>query len=253
MEIIPIWICFVFFLIALFYSMVGFGGGSSYLAVLVLLGLPYQQIPPLALICNLIVTTGGFWNFYRGGHFRPGKVLPFVILSIPMAYLGGSLSIGKKLFALLLGVSLLMVAFRMLLPEKRFELAKKVSARKAWGVGLPLGGGLGFLAGLVGIGGGIFLSPVLILMRWLTVKEAAAAASFFIVVNSFAGLMGQLQKGFVHSEWLLPLGTAVLLGGQLGSRLGSFRLPSLGLQRVLAVLILYVSMRLIWDGIMVSF
>ena len=242
------WICLLFFFIALFYSMVGFGGGSSYLAVLVLAGLPYQQIPPLALICNLIVTTGGFWHFYRAGHFRLGKILPFVVLSIPMAYWGGTFLIEKRLFSLLLGVSLMAVAVRMVLAGKEFQMTREVSSKQAWIFGLPVGSFLGFLSGIIGIGGGIFLSPLLLLMRWVNAKESAAAASFFIMVNSFAGLMGHWQKGAFKLEGLLPLGIAVFLGGQLGSRLGAYRLPQVSFQRLLAGLIFYVSMRLIWGA-----
>lgn len=253
MDVIPIWISLFFFFIALFYSMVGFGGGSSYLAVLVLAGLPYQQIPPLALVCNLIVTTGGFWNFYRAGHFRLGKALPFVALSIPMAYWGGTFLIGKRLFSLLLGISLMAVAARMIITGKEFQSTKEISPKQTWIFGLPVGAGLGFLSGLIGIGGGIFLSPLLLLMRWVNAKESAAAASFFIVVNSFAGLMGHWQKGVFQLEGLLPLGVAVFLGGQIGSRLGAYRLPQVSFQRFLAGLIFYVSARLIWGGIMVSF
>ena len=244
--LIPIWLPLVFFLIALIYSMMGFGGGSSYLAFLVLAGLNHQEIPPVALVCNLIVTLGGVWYFHRGGHLRIEKILPFVIFSIPMAYLGGRIMIGKELFSFLLGLSLFVVGLRMLLPDKLFEHSKPVSTRKVWAVGLPLGGVLGFLSGLVGIGGGIFLSPLLLLLRWVGVKEAAAAASLFIAVNSLAGLVGQLEKGTFDFTLILPLGLAVLIGGQIGSRIGSYYLPKLRLQQMTAGLILYVSLRLLW-------
>jgi len=243
---ISIWLPVTFFLIALVYSIMGFGGGSSYLAFLVLAGLNHQEIPPVALVCNLIVTLGGVWYFHRGGHLRIEKILPFVIFSIPMAYLGGRIMIGKELFSFLLGLSLFVVGLRMLLPDKLFEHSKPVSTRKVWAVGLPLGGVLGFLSGLVGIGGGIFLSPLLLLLRWVGVKEAAAAASLFIAVNSLAGLVGQLEKGTFDFTLILPLGLAVLIGGQIGSRIGSYYLPKLRLQQMTAGLILYVSLRLLW-------
>ena len=243
---IPFWLPVVFFFVALIYSMMGFGGGSSYLAFLVLAGLPHNRIAPLALICNLIVTSGALWHFRRAGFLKIKKVLPFIALSIPMAYLGGRMRIGQELFHLLLGCSLLAVALRMALPEKHFVEAKPVSPVKAWSVGLPSGALLGFLAGIVGIGGGIFLSPLLILMRWLSVKEAAAAASLFIVVNSFAGLMGQFHKGVVSSISFLPLGFAVFVGGQIGAFVSSNHLPKERLQQILAGLIFYVSMRLLW-------
>lgn len=239
------WLPIVFFLIALPYSMVGFGGGSSYLAFLVLAGLSYQEIPPIALVCNLVVTAGGVWHFWRGGHLKLEKVLPYLILSIPMAYLGGGILIGKELFRFILGFSLLAVALRMLLPDALFEHSKRVSVWKAWTIGLPVGGLLGFLSGLVGIGGGIFLSPLLLLMRWVNVKEAAAAASLFIAANSLAGLFGQLHKGTANLELILPLGLTVFVGGQIGSRLGAYHLPQVRLQQMLAALILYVSLRLL--------
>ena len=249
MDGIPFWIPFCFFLIAFFYSMVGFGGGSSYLAILVLAGLSYQSIPSTALVCNLIVTSGGSWHFYRAGHFRLKNVLPFIVLSIPMAYVGGSVPIGKDLFCLLLGISLLAVALRMFLPSDRFEHANDISWNQAWLIGLPLGAVLGFLAGLVGIGGGIFLSPLLLFMRWVNAKEAAASASFFIIVNSLSGLAGQMQRGSVHLEWIFPLGLAVFLGGQIGSRMGAYQIPKVRLQQLLAGLVLYVAVKLLIEAV----
>ena len=241
-----LWLPIAFFFVALVYSMVGFAGGSSYLALLILAGLPYREVPPIALFCNLIVSASAFWHFRQAGHFSFKKILPFIVCSIPMAFLGGRTVISKKLFCLLLGISLLAAGLRLLLPDKRFEETCVVSDRKMWLAGAPLGGILGFLSGLVGIGGGIFLSPLLLLMRWANSKQAAASASFFILVNSLSGLFGQSQKGAVVAhESLLFLGAAVLIGGQLGSRLGSYRLPRLGLQRITALLIVYVSMNLL--------
>jgi len=198
METIPVWLPLLFFLVAFLYSIVGFGGGSSYLAILVLAGLTYQTIPPIALLCNLIVVTGGFIHFYRAGHFNLNRVLPFVITSIPMAYWGGRMLINEKVFSLLLGFSLLAVAVRLFLPDISNDEARQMSGKQEWLVGLPVGALLGFLAGVLGIGGGIFLSPLLLLMRWVNVKQAAAAASFFILVNSIAGLAGQATKGPVR-------------------------------------------------------
>jgi uncharacterized protein len=248
MSEIPIWVTIAFFAVALFYSMVGFGGGSSYLAILVLAGLSYQAIPPVALVCNLVVTAGGFWHFYRGGHFKLRAVLPFVILSIPMAYLGGRTMVSYRLFSVLLGLSLFVVALRMILPNKTFEKSEEVSWKQAWFVGIPVGALLGFLAGLIGIGGGIFLSPLLLLMRWVNMKQAAASASFFIFVNSLSGLVGQVQKGSADLGWIAPLALVVFLGGQMGSRLGAYRIPKVRLQQVLAVLIFYVSVKLLFGG-----
>ena len=156
------------------------------------------------------------------------------------------MSTNKELFYLLLGFSLFAAGARMLMPDKKFEEPRFVSLKTMWMVGMPVGAGLGFFSGLVGIGGGIFLSPLLLLMRWVNAKQAAAAASFFILVNSFSGLLGQAQKAaVVPGESFIFLGLAVLAGGQLGASLGSYRLPRLGLQRITALLILYVSIHLI--------
>ena len=240
-----IFLCVAFFAIAVLYSMVGFGGGSSYLAVLGMTGLAYQTIPSIALVCNLIVAGGGVIHFVKGGHFSFKKVLPFTVLSIPMAYLGGKLLIPKELFFLLLGLSLLIAAIRMLIPDDYFNRPREISSKKAWSVGLPVGALLGFLSGLVGIGGGIFLSPILLFLRWVDVKQAGASASFFILVNSLSGLLGQLRKQPLNYEILMPLVTAVFVGGQIGSRLGSFHLPKLHFQRILALLIASVAIKMI--------
>ena len=241
-DFLPFW----FFLIALVYSMVGFAGGSSYLAFLILAGLSYKQVPPIALCCNLIVSASAFWHFYRAGHFDLKKTLPFIVFSVPLAFLGGRATLSKELFCLLLGFSLFVAGLRLLLPDQRFDQTRAVSRRILWLVGAPLGAGLGFLSGLVGIGGGIFLSPLLLLMRWMNPRQAAASASFFILVNSLSGLFGQAQKAtIIMPGSIIFLGLAVLAGGQLGARLGSYRLPRLGLQRITAVLILYVSINLL--------
>jgi uncharacterized membrane protein YfcA len=238
----------LFFLTAVVYSMAGFAGGSTYLAILVLFSLPYESIPKIALFCNLIVATGGFYFFLKEGHFSPKKVLPFLVTSLPAAFIGGAIPIGKTLFSILLGISLLAAAVRLLVSDAAFNRLKEVSWKRAWRVGLPSGLLLGLLSGLVGIGGGIFLSPLLLFLGWADAKQAAAAAACFILFNSAAGLFGQFLKNdfFPDLVLLLPLGMAVLLGGQIGSRLGSRRIPKLALQRVTALLILAVSIRLLW-------
>lgn len=234
----------VFFLIALFYSMMGFGGGSSYLAALALSGLPHSEIPPVALACNLVVAGTGFLQFRRAGHFDFRKLLPFVLLSVPMAYLGGRIPVGKQLFFFLLGAALLAVALRMLIRSEPAEI-RIPCPRTRWVLGLSLGAAIGFLSGLLGIGGGIFLSPLLLLMRWADSKQAAASASFFILVNSAAALAGHLHKVPFHWTGILPLAAAVFLGGQAGSRLGAFHIPRAGLQRMVGGFVLYASLKLL--------
>jgi len=248
MDSIPIWLILAFFVIALFYSTVGFGGGSSYLAVLVFVNISYVYIPPQALACNIIVAAGGCWYFFKGGYLNLNKILPFVVLSVPMAYFGGRLFIPRELFCILLGLALIVVGIRFLMPEKTYNESREISPFVMWSVGLPLGGILGFFSGLVGIGGGIFLSPILLLLRWVNPKEAAAAASFFILLNSIFGLMGHLQKGMIEFDFLLPLALAVFIGGQIGSRLGAYHLPKVFIKKGLAVLILYVAVKLVMES-----
>lgn len=237
----------LFFLTALAYSMAGFGGGSTYLALLVLFDIPHESVRTVALLCNIAVVSFGTWHFARGGHLSLQKVLPFMVTSVPMAYFGGTIQISKTSFTLLLGVSLAVAAARMLWIGKAIEPTAPVKQRTVWLVGAPLGALLGFLAGIVGIGGGIYLAPVLLFLGWANAKEMAAAASFFILVNSLAGLAGQATRGLVIDEgFLIPLLVAVVLGGQIGSRLGTYKLPRLAVQRLSGALILVVSGRLLW-------
>ncbi len=238
----------LFFLTALVYSMAGFGGGSTYLALLAFFSFPYALMPKIALLCNLTVVTGGTWFFYKEGYLSWRRILPFIISSIPMAYWGGSVVVGKRLFTLLLAISLIVAALRLFLSDRAFEAKMPLEWKKSWIVGLPLGAVLGFLSGLVGIGGGIYFAPVLLLLGWADAKQAAASASLFILVNSVAGLAGQFAKGegFISVEGIVPLVVAVFLGGQIGSRIGARSVPKLVLQRMTAVLILFVSGRLLW-------
>jgi uncharacterized protein len=238
----------LFFITGLVYSMAGFGGGSTYLALLVLFDVPHDSVRSIALICNLAVVSFGAWQFARAGHLRLDKVLPFLLTSIPMAYWGGTLNISKFAFTLLLGISLAVAASRMLWMGKSVEPQTAIRRHIIWTVGLPLGALLGFLAGVVGIGGGIYLAPVLLLLGWADAKQTAAAASFFILVNSLAGLAGQASKGFsFDSSFVIQLLIAAALGGQIGSRLGALSLPKIAVQRVSGLLILLVSCRLLWS------
>jgi uncharacterized membrane protein YfcA len=225
-----------FLLVAAAYSAVGFGGGSTYNALLVLSGVDFRLIPLIALSCNILVVTGGVFHFHKSGQFEIKALLPFVALSIPMALLGGSLSVSETLFSGLLGVALLVTGIQMLWnPDPARSAVVKLNP---WAVGLPLGAATGLLAGITGIGGGIFLAPCLHLIGWDRPRRIAAMASGFILVNSTAGLAGQLLKQDGQAaarDWLAawPLFIAVVLGGQIGSRLAA------------GVLVLWVAVRLI--------
>lgn len=245
---------FAFFMTALLYASVGFGGGSTYNALLVLSGSDYRILPAIALICNIIVVAGGVWRFGAAGQIHLKRLAPFVIVSVPLAWLGGRLAISETLFVALLGLSLLGAGLRMLTPANATDAAG--AARERVWLSAGIGGALGFLSGLVGIGGGIFLAPVLYMMRWGSARAIAGAASFFILVNSISGLAGQMTKlgGMQMVErfadyW--PLFPAVLIGGQIGSRLGATGLSESLLRRGTAILVLYVAARLIirWYGL----
>lgn len=247
-EALPVLIPF-FFVIAWLYSTAGFGGGSSYIALLLCIGAPFALVPKLALLCNLVVVTGGTWHYWRAGHLSWSRTLPFIVSAIPMAYLGARLPVSPDVFELLLAASLSIAACRLLLAQRPWATKRTLAWHNTWLVGVPVGALLGLLAGLVGIGGGIYLSPVLLLLGWADAKQAAASASLFILVNSLAGLAGQFTKGPLHIDVsiVVPLLASVWLGGQLGSRLGAQWIPKRGLQRVTACLVLMVAARLFWS------
>ncbi len=215
----------LFFIVALLYSKVGFGGGSSYNALLVLFDVDYQIYPTIALVCNLIVVTGGCWLFLKRGFFSIRLLLPFILTSIPMAHLAGRMEVDKTIFLAILSVALLVSGLVMIFNRHLQEhVTSPDTNRNLWRWGLPIGACLGSLAGLVGIGGGVFLSPMLYLLGWGTAKQIAAAASGFILVNSLAGLSGQYIKlhntsaglNQVFDFW--PVFIAVLIGGQIGTQ-----------------------------------
>lgn len=246
-------LAFLFFVVALLYSMVGFGGGSSYNALLILFDVDHHIYPTIALLCNLIVVSGGCWLFIRRGILSTRLLLPFIITSIPMAHIAGRLAIDKTIFLSILCVALfisgLIMIFNNHLQERLISPDKNPHL---WSWGLPIGACLGSLAGLVGIGGGIFLSPVLYLLGWGTAKQIAATASAFIFVNSIAGISGQyikLQESPSEINQLVefwPVFVAVFIGGQIGSRLSSSRLSPQAIQLLTASLVLYVSLKTGW-------
>lgn len=234
-----------FFAIALCYATVGFGGGSSYIALLAVANVPYATIPRISLLCNLLVVTGGCYLYCRKGHFNTKLALPLVLSSVPMAFFGGLYPIKEQHFFLLLSLTLFLAGLRVLFLRDR-------SVQELNSPSIPIlilaGGGLGLLSGIVGIGGGIFLSPLMLNLGWARAKEAAAIASAFIWLNSASGLLGQVLKdtSMPHFGDFLPLFLAVVVGGQIGSRVGTHaRVSHLWVQRSTAALILWVSGRLI--------
>jgi len=241
----------LFFVTAVLYAAVGFGGGSTYNALLVLADTDYRVLPSVALLCNLIVVTGGVWQYRRSGDLSLSFALPFVALSVPMAWLGGRIPIEQDTFVLFLGFSLLAAGLAMWVQSPPPKGKPSASSQMSWFAGVPLGGAIGFLSGMVGIGGGIFLAPLLHLLRLTEPKRIAATSSFFIMVNSIAGLAGQTMKqgtathldNLTDYVWLFA---AVLIGGQIGSRLSTRALSGRVVKRLTAVLVLYVAGRLLY-------
>jgi hypothetical protein len=232
-----------FVVIALVYSSVGFGGGSSYTAMLALAGVTTAWIPVLSLGCNLIVVCGGCRHFARRGHLSTALVGPFLLTSVPAAYVAGRIPVPPDLYLSALAGTLFAVTILLWFRPRAADSQIRPCPVP---VRLLTGGLLGGVSGLVGIGGGIFLAPVLLLARWATPKQSAAAASLFILVNSLAGLLGQLAKpDAIFALARLPvLAVAVFLGGQIGSRLGSGLLSMSVIRQTTAALIGLVAVRL---------
>ena len=244
----------LFFLVAVAYSAVGFGGGSSYNALLILSGMDYRLVPAIALSCNVLVVTGGVYHYVRAGVLSGTQLLPFILLSVPMAWLGGSLPVSEQVFIGLLGFSLLLAALQMLWEQRTASDQHGYGKTRYWVTSAVVGGVIGLLSGITGVGGGIFLAPVIYMLHLAPARTVAGITSGFILVNSIAGLSGQLMKAGDHAPvdgWMeaWPLFIAVIIGGQIGSRLGAYRLPETWIRRLTAILILYVALRLIWRWI----
>jgi len=227
----------LFFFVAYAYSTVGLGGGSAYIALMTVLGFNSLAIPMISLVLNLIVSAVGSFNFIRSGHGRLRLILPFLVSSIPMAYLGGSLRLPREVFYWALLLSLIVVAVRLYL-WKNTSLRLDPSAGQRLAVSLVVGAVLGLVAGIVGIGGGIYLVPLIIILGLGTAKEAAACGAIFIWLNSLSALAARLQYNAIDLHDYVPLIFAVFLGGALGSFLGAGRYSPQTMERVLGVVVI---------------
>ena len=242
MIILPI----LFFVTAILYSSVGFGGGSTYLALLLLWGVPYFIFPVVALTCNIIVVSGNCFNYIRAGNLNLKLLIPYLIGSVPLAFIGGSLPIEKAFFEILLFVVLtiagVLLLFKFNSYDDKIEIFRKIPIL----VSILIGGILGFVSGVAGVGGGIFLSPILFLLKAGKPKHIVTTASLFILINSLSGIFGQLTKSTVLNEiqnyWFLFL--AVLIGGQVGNFLNLKIFPTRILALVTAALVLFVAIRM---------
>ena len=235
-----------FFITAILYASIGFGGGSTYLALMLIWDIPFYIFPIIALICNIIVVTGNSINFLRTKNTNLSLLTPYLIGSVPFAFFGASISINKSLFEILLFFVLIIAGIFLLLENKSFG-KDKIEIRQIPKIfSILIGSIIGFISGLVGIGGGIFLSPILFLMRAGYPKHITSTASLFILINSILGVAGQLTKDIVFNEFLdyWPLFIAVLIGGQIGSFLNIKFLSNKVLVLMTSFLVIFVAIRM---------
>ena len=236
----------LFFITAILYSSIGFGGGSTYLALMLIWDVPFYIFPIIALICNIIVVSGNSINFLRTNNINLNLLTPYLIGSVPSAFFGASISIDKDIFEILLFVILLVTGIFLLIESKSFN-KDQIAIRKISKVfSIFIGSIIGFISGLVGIGGGIFLSPILFLLKAGYPKHITSTASLFILINSIFGVAGQLTKDIVLNEFLnyWPLFLSVLIGGQIGSFLNIKFLSNKILALMTSLLVIFVALRM---------
>jgi len=229
-----------FFLVAFFYASVGLGGGSSYTALLALFGIGAVSIPMISLSLNLLVTTTGSLMFFRQNHAKLKLIIPIILASVPMAYVGGALQLPKEIFYIVLFIALLFAVWRIYLPGDTKPLSLGPAGRLLFSV--AAGGGLGLVAGITGIGGGVYLVPLIILTGLGSAKEAAACGSIFIWVNSVSGLAARIQYNSIDLTPFAPLFAAVFVGGLLGSYMGAARFVPRTMQKILGSILVVAVM-----------
>ena len=235
-----------FFITAIFYSSIGFGGGSTYLALMLIWDVPFYIFPVIALICNIIVVSGNSINFLITKNINLSLLSPYLIGSVPFAFFGASISIDKNLFEILLFFILFTAGVLLLLESKSFNKDQIAIKQIPKIISIIIGSIIGFISGLVGIGGGIFLSPILFLLKVGYPKHITSTASLFILINSISGVAGQLTKDIVLNEFLnyWPLFIVVLIGGQIGSFLNVKLLPNKILALMTSLLVIFVAIRM---------
>lgn len=231
--------------VAFLYASVGHGGASGYLALMAIFGVAPEVMKPTALLLNLFVSAVAFVQFYRGGHFNAKLFLPFALASIPFSFIGGLIVVDGQVYKHILGLLLLVPIVRFLAFRNGEE---KEGRAPNIGLALFIGSIIGFLSGLIGIGGGILLSPVILLLGWSGQKQTAAVSALFIFVNSLAGLGGQLVKGVQFSTDMYLYVAVAFAGGLGGAYYGSMRLPQQSLKRILALVLLLASYKLLFTG-----
>ncbi len=233
------------FVVAFLYAAVGHGGASGYLALMAIYGVAPEVMKPTALLLNLFVSLMAFLQFYRGRHFNWKIFLPLALASIPMAYLGGSLSLESGIYKKLLGLLLLFPVLRFFFFSQKEETELRSSHRYG---SVLIGACIGFVSGLIGIGGGILLSPLLLLLKWTNQKQTAAISALFIFVNSLSGLVGQLNKGIQFSEEMISMVLVAFAAGCLGAWMGSLKFRQAVLKNILAVVLSLASFKLLFTN-----
>ena len=236
----------LFLITAILYSSVGFGGGSTYLALLLIWDIPYYIFPVIALFCNIIVVTGNSINFVRAGNHNFKLLLPFLIGSIPLSFFGGTLIINKEIFEILLFLVLSIAGIFLLINNKSYESKNLVTKKLNLFISIFIGSILGLISGIIGIGGGIFLSPILFILKADNPKVIITTASLFILINSISGILGHLSKENVLNEiflyWFLFL--AVLIGGLFGNYLNLKVFSNRVLAIITSTLVIFVAIRM---------
>lgn len=237
-------ICVLIFVVATLYSSVGHGGASGYLAVLSFFAVGPAKMATTALMLNVLVAGLSLFSYYRAKHLSLKLAWPFIIASVPAAFIGASIAVSEKLYFVLLAIVLTFAAFRLAFsmefhPDNSTHESVKLTNS------LPVGAGIGVLSGIVGVGGGIFLSPLMLLMKWATTKQTAAVSALFIVVNSLAGLAGRGMRGVADVSTNMPLVVAAFCGGLIGSYYGATKFSGLFLRRILALVLLIAAFKLL--------
>lgn len=241
-ELLPL-----FFIVALVYSSVGMGGASGYLALFALAGVGRSEIAPVALALNILVASTGFINYYRAKHFSLKLLLPFILSSIPAAFIGGLIKVPTQSFSLILGGVLFLAAIRLLFINSQTNKRSIEPPPQIYYYGAVAGFMIGFVSGITGIGGGVFLTPVLLFTGWADMKQAAAVSSAFIVLNSISGLAAKTFAHTIHWDVILIFGVVTFIGGQIGSRLGAFEFNPTFLQKLLGMVLLFAALKMFWD------
>lgn len=231
------------FVLAILYSSVGHGGASGYLALMAIFSFSPEFMRPSALVLNIFVSSIALFSYYKNGHFRLKLLLPFILTSVPFAFLGGSITVNPNSYKIILGVFLVIAVVRMLYrPDRQENSLKPVNKYVAYGIGVLLG----FFSGLIGIGGGIILSPIIILLHWGNIKETAAVSAAFILVNSVSGLSGQLSQGIELAPEIAFMLIVAILGGTIGGYLGSYKIKENTLKYALSLVLMFASVKLLF-------